>query len=98
MAFRFPLQVGAIATLVALHCVAIAEAQGRIGSRMQRLMGQPDQPSEASAAPAPPTVDGLDPWLKRFHELIPQSAAEFGQLNQSGLTEAATAVEQWIFQ
>ncbi len=64
---------------------------------MQRILGQqPDQVPEQPQAPAPPEVDGLDPWLKRFHELIPPSAASFGQLNAPALAEAVKAVEQWV--
>jgi hypothetical protein len=69
-----------------------AAAQGRMGARIQRMLSQSDQPP---AAPAPPDVDGLGPWLKQFHELVPQSAADYADFNPDELAAAATAVEQW---
>src|SRR5262249_49863490 len=36
------------------------------------------------------------PWLKRFHESVPQSATEFAAVDSAALTQAADAVEQWV--
>jgi hypothetical protein len=82
-----------IAAVVLIAVAAPASAQSpRLGPRMQRILGpqQPDQPTEQPQAPAPPAVDGLDPWLKRFHELLPRSAAAFGEFNAPALAEAGT--------
>jgi hypothetical protein len=83
---------------------SIAAAQSRpmrLGPRLQWLLQQQqEQQNRAgpvdSNAPAPPAVDGLGPWLKRFHETVPQTAADFGAVDTPALAEAADAVEQWI--
>ena len=83
----------------------VAGAQMRMSPRLQRMLN-PDQPGQGiqpgqgpqaqePAPPSPPAVDGLDPWLKRFYELVPQSAQDFGQLDAAALSEASAAVEQW---
>ncbi len=76
--------------VVALPMPAIG--QGRMAARLQRMLGQADQ---APNAPAPPDVDGLDPWLKHLHESVPQSAESYAEFDTEGLATAAAAVEQW---
>ncbi len=71
-----------------------AAAQGRMSARLQRMLGQADQ---APNAPAPPEVDGLAPWLKHLHELVPQSAADYADFDADDLAAAAAAVEQWCW-
>lgn len=74
----------------------------RMGPRLQWLLQQQQQEQQSRSgpvdpnAPAPPENDGLGPWLRRFHESVPQSAGEFATVNAAALTEAADAVEQWI--
>ncbi len=73
----------------------------RMGPRMQWLLQQQEQQNRTGPvdpnAPSPPEVDGLDPWLKRFHETVPQTAEEFGTVDVDALNKAADAVEQWVF-
>jgi hypothetical protein len=89
-----------------------AKAQGRAPGRLQQRMmqqqqqmqqqmeqqsRQPDRPPQRDPnAPKPPEVDALDPWLKRVHELMPESAATFNELDPKQLSEAADAVEKWV--
>ncbi len=72
----------------------------RMGPRMQWLLQQQEQQNRTGPvdpnAPPPPEVDGLDPWLKRFHESVPQTAADFATVDAGALNQAADAVEQWI--
>ena len=71
-----------------------------MGPRMQWLLQQQQQQDRSGpvdpTAPPPPEVDGLGPWLKRFHESVPQTASEFGSLDINALNQASDAVEQWI--
>jgi hypothetical protein len=92
----------AAAAIIAQGSTALAQARMmRMGPRMQWLLQQQqEQQNRAGAidpnAPAPPEVDGLYPWLKRFHESVPQAAADFGTVDAAALTEASDAVEQWV--
>jgi hypothetical protein len=78
----------------------------RMNSRMEQMLEQQQQfqqqPERAQPvdpnAPPPPEVDGLSPWLRRFHETVPQSAAEFDSLDATALSQSADAVEKWINQ
>jgi hypothetical protein len=63
----------------------------------QQQSRQSDRPPQRDPnAPKPPEVDALDPWLKRVHELMPESAATFNELDPKQLGEAADAVEKWV--
>ncbi len=42
-------------------------------------------------------MDGLAPWLKHLHELVPQSAADYADFDADDLAAAAAAVEQWCW-
>jgi len=73
----------------------------RMNPRLERMLEQEQQQQERAQpvdpnAPAPPEVDGLNPWLRRFHESVPQSAEEFNTLDAAALGQATAAVEQWI--
>ncbi|HEY2881968.1 MAG TPA: hypothetical protein VGJ15_06030 [Pirellulales bacterium] len=83
----------------------LAQAQMRgLGRMSPRTLGGAGQQFERSpgdldpTAPPPPDVDGLNPWLRRLHATLPQSAAEFATFNSAPLTEASQAVEQWVMQ
>jgi hypothetical protein len=76
---------------------------GRLPPRMQRMLEleeqeqlqQQQQGPVGPPAPAPPEVDGLPPWLKRLHEIIPPSADGFASFTIDQLKEATQAVEKW---
>ncbi len=99
-AASFSLSIFAAAIVIAGGRPEANAQSPRIGSRLQRMMGQgqsqPDDVLQQPRAPAPPEVDGLDPWLRRFHDLSPQSAEMCHELNAAALREAASAVEQWV--
>ncbi|HEY2826444.1 MAG TPA: hypothetical protein VGJ04_02505 [Pirellulales bacterium] len=89
------------AGVIAQGSSALAQARAmRMGPRLQWLLQQQEQQNRSGPvdpnAPAPPEVDGLGPWLKRFHETVPQTAAEFAALDADALTQATDAVEQWM--
>jgi hypothetical protein len=73
---------------------------GRLPPRLQRLMELEEQQRQEQSptgpqATAPPEVDGLPGWLKRFHDLIPLSAEEFAKFDPVALREATDAIDQW---
>jgi hypothetical protein len=90
--------------LIAQPATALGQARGpaRMSPRMQRMMELQEQEQMqqqgpgVAAAPAPPEVDGLGPWLRRVHEIIPLSAADFADADSASLTDAAQAVEKWV--
>jgi hypothetical protein len=91
----------AAALVVAQGSVAQAQARAmRMGPRLQWLLQQQQQQDRSGpvdpTAPPPPEVDGLGPWLKRFHESVPQTASEFGAVDMNALNQASDAVEQWV--
>src|SRR5271167_1013946 len=84
----------AAALVVAQGSVAQAQARAmRMGPRLQWLLQQQQQQDRSGpvdpTAPPPPEVDGLGPWLKRFHESVPQTASEFGAVDMNALNQAS---------
>lgn len=96
--------ISAAFLLTALPHAALAQARGpmRMSPRMQRMMELQEQEqmqqqgAAGPPAPAPPEVDGLGPWLRRVHEVIPLSAIEFSDSDKANLAEATQAVEKWV--
>jgi hypothetical protein len=92
---------------LAIHLLAPATsfAQGRIQRAIQQraeqqrqLQGQ-QQPQQFEAQPTQlPEVDGLDPWLRRLHDMVPQSADYYASFDTRQLDEAASAVDAWVAQ
>jgi hypothetical protein len=90
---------------IAINLLAPATsfAQGRIQRAIQQRIEQQRQlqGQQQQFEPQPtslPEVDGLDPWLRRLHELVPQSADYYSSFDTRQLDEAANAVEAWVAQ
>ncbi|MCC7083816.1 MAG: hypothetical protein IT427_02285 [Pirellulales bacterium] len=78
-----------------------AWAQPRVQRLLQRLEQKQQFQQQQQYKPqetALPEIDGLDPWLRRLHELVPQSAAYYASFDHEGLVTAASAVEAWVAQ
>ncbi len=87
------LLVGAV---VCLSNPPWAVAQPRIQRLIQRFEQRQSQLQPQQTAL--PEVDGLDPWLRRLHELVPQSGSSYATFEVNQLIEAASAVESWFFE
>src|SRR5262249_13306853 len=79
--------------------------QGRIQRAVQQRMEQQrqfqGQGQQQQFEPQPtqlPEVDGLDPWLRRLHDMVPQAAEFYATFDTKQLDEAAKAVEAWVAQ
>jgi hypothetical protein len=93
------------AELVVHGSTAWAQARMmRTNPRMERMLEEEQQLQQQQGrsqpvdpnAPSPPETDGLSPWLRRFHQSVPQAAEDFGSLDLTGLSQAADAIEQWV--